>query len=184
TGCNDNQIKLWSLDGKFQTAFKGHQGIVRAVEFNPDGTQLVSGSVDGTAKLWRSDGTLLTTFAQHNAPLWSVAYTSHARYGGSSNNPLIASASGDRTVKLWRPDGTAVATLNGHSGTVNKVAFSADGQQVISASADGTAIIWNLNTIINSENVLKLGCEWIKGYLHNNADVPESDRTLCDAVSN
>ncbi|HEY9664679.1 MAG TPA: hypothetical protein V6C65_40075 [Allocoleopsis sp.] len=67
-----------------------------------------------------------------------------------------------------------MATLNGHSGAVNKVAFS----------ADGTAIIWNLNTIVDSENVLKLGCEWIKGYLHNNADVSESDRTICDAASN
>ncbi|PSB07875.1 hypothetical protein C7B76_27340 [filamentous cyanobacterium CCP2] len=182
TGCNDNQVKLWSLDGKFQKAFKGHQGIVRAVEFNPDGTQIVSGSVDGTAKLWRSDGTLLTTFAQHTAPLWSVAYTNHARYGGSSN-PLIGSASGDRTVRLWQPDGTLVATLNAHTGTVNKVAFSADGRKVFSASADGTAIIWDLNTIVNSGNMLKLGCEWIAGYLQNNSDLPEDDRTLCDATS-
>lgn len=182
TGCNDNQVKLWSLDGKFQKAFKGHQGIVRAVEFNPDGTQLVSGSVDGTAKLWRLDGTLLTTFAQHTAPLWSVAYTNHARYGGSSN-PLIGSASGDRTVRLWQPDGTLVATLNAHTGTVNKVAFSADGRKVFSASADGTAIIWDLNTIVNSGNMLKLGCEWIAGYLQNNSDLPEDDRTLCDAAS-
>jgi WD40 repeat protein len=184
TGCNGNQVKLWSLDGKLRQVFKGHQGIVRAVVFSPDGTQLVSGSVDTTAKLWRSDGTLLTTFAQHKAPLLSVAYTNHARYGGSSNSVLIATASGDRTVKLWRPDGTAVATLNGHSGAVNKVAFSANGQQVISASADGTAIIWDLNTIVNSENVLKLGCEWIKGYLHNNSDLPEDDRTMCDATRN
>ncbi|GFE71671.1 AAA-like domain-containing protein [Chroococcus sp. FPU101] len=184
TGCNDNQVKLWSLDGKLLKAFKGHQGIVRAVAFSPDGRQIVSGSVDGTAKLWRSDGTLLTTFAQHKAPLLSVAYTSHARYADGSAHTLIASASGDRTVKLWLPNGTEVATLNGHSGTVNKVAFSADGRKVISASADSTAIIWDLNTIIHSENVLKLGCEWIKGYLQNNSDLQKSDRTLCDSVIN
>jgi WD40 repeat protein len=156
------------------------------VVLSPDGTHLVSGSVDTTAKLWRSDGTLLTTFAQHKAPLLSVAYTSHARYGSGdagSDSPLIASASGDRTINLWQPDGTRVATLNGHSGAINKVAFSANGQQVISASADGTAIIWDLNTIVNSGNMLKLGCEWIAGYLHNNADLPESDRTICEAAS-
>ena len=184
TGCNDNQVKLWSLDGKLQKAFKGHQGIVRAVVFSSDGTQLVSGSVDSTAKLWRSDGTLLTTFAQHKAPILSVAYTSHARYGSSSSSPLIATASGDRTIKLWQPNGTTVATLNGHSGAVNKVAFSADGRQVISASADNTAIIWNLNTVVDSGNVLMLGCEWIDGYIQNNSDLPKSDRTLCDGVSN
>ncbi|QYO61998.1 WD40 repeat domain-containing protein [Leptolyngbya sp. 7M] len=188
TGCNVNQMKLWSLDGQLRQVFNGHQGMVRAVALSPDGTQLVSGSVDSTAKLWRSDGTLLTTFAEHKAPLLSVAYTSHARYGDGSSgvdsgSTLIASASGDRTIKLWQPDGTTVATLNGHSGAVNKVAFSADGQQVISASADSTAIIWDLNTIVNSGNMLKLGCEWIAGYLHNNANLPESDRTICDAAS-
>jgi WD40 repeat protein len=184
TGCNDNQAKLWSLDGKLRQAFNGHQGMVRAVVFSPDGTHLVSGSVDSTVKLWRSDGTLLTTFAQHKAPLLSVAYTSHAHYGNGSDSILIASASGDRTIKLWQPDGTTVATLNGHSGAVNKVAFSADGQQVISASADSTAIIWDLSTIVNSENMLTLGCEWIEGYLHNNADLPEGDRAMCDATNN
>jgi WD40 repeat protein len=183
TGCNDNQAKFWSLDGKLRQAFNGHQGMVRAVAFSPDGTHLVSGSVDSTAKLWRSDGTLLTTFAEHKAPLLSVAYTSRAHYGGSLENPLIASASGDRTIKLWQPDGTTVATLNGHSGAVNKVAFSADGQQVISASADSTAIIWDLNTIVNSGNMLTLGCEWIAGYLQNNSDLPASDRTICNSVN-
>jgi WD40 repeat protein len=182
TACNDNKIKLWSLDGKQQKAFEAHQGIIRAVTFSPDGTQIVSGGLDSLVKLWRLDGTLLTQFTQHTAPLWSVAYTNHARYG-SRSNALIASASGDRTVRLWKLDGTLVATLNAHSRPVNKVAFSADGRNVISASADGTAVIWDLNTAVNSENVLRLGCEWIAGYLQNNSDLPESDRTLCDAAS-
>jgi WD40 repeat protein len=58
-----------------------------------------------------ADGTLLTTFAQHTAPLLSVAYTSHARYGSGgagSDSTLIASASGDRTINLWQPDGATV----------------------------------------------------------------------------
>jgi WD40 repeat protein len=187
TGCNTPQIKLWNLVGQLRKVIEGHQSIIRSVAFSSDGTQIVSGSVDTTAKLWQLDGTLLTTFAQHTAPVLGVAYTNHARYGNGSGSSgsgsiLIASASSDRTIGLWQPDGTTVATINGHSGAVNKVAFSADGRKVISASADSTAIIWDLNTIIHSDNVLKLGCEWIKGYLHNNSNVAEGDRTLCASV--
>lgn len=189
TGCSDNLVKLWSLNGKLLRVFKGHQAIVWDVAFNQDGTRLVSASGDGTAKLWRSDGHLLATFAQHKAPISSVAYTSQARYTNGSDSIasggiLIASASTDRSVKLWQPNGTLVATFNGHTAAVNKVEFSADGRNVISASTDHTAIIWKLNTIIHSEDVLKFGCEWIKGYLQNNSDLSENDRTLCNPVIN
>jgi WD40 repeat protein len=191
-GCN-GPIKLWHRNGKLLKTFEAHQALIRTVTLSPDGKRFVSGSIDGTARLAQLEGTLLTTFTQHKAPLLGVAYTSRAPAslandaggagsGRSVGNILIASASSDRTVKLWQPDGTTVATLNGHSGAVNKVLFSADGQKVISASADNTAIIWDLNTVIDPENSLKLGCEWIKDYLQNNSDLSENDRTLCDAV--
>lgn len=184
TGCSDNRVKLWSLNGKLLRVFQGHQATVWGVAFNQDGTQLVSASGDLTAKLWQTDGKLLTTFAQHKAPLTSIAYTSHAHYADRSDSPLIASASSDRSVKLWQPNGTLMATFNGHTGSVNKVKFSTDGRNVISASTDRTAIVWDLNTVIHFENVLKFGCEWIKGYLQNNSDLLEDDRTLCNPVIN
>jgi WD40 repeat protein len=182
TGCNDNQVKLWNLAGEQMTSLRGHRGIIRAVAFSPDGQHLVSGSVDTTAKLWDSDGGLLATFAGHSAPLLSVAYTHLAHYGNRLNQTLIASAGGDRTVNLWQPDGDLVATLNGHSEAVNVVVFSADGQRVISASADTTAVIWDIATIANAENALRLGCDWIAGYLRYNSEVAEGDRTVCDEV--
>lgn len=184
TGCGDPLVKLWDTSGKLLQVFKGHQGTVRDIAFSPDGTQFVSVSVDGTAKLWQPDGKLLTTFTQHKAPISSVAYTNQAQHTNDSDGILIASASTDRSVKLWQPDGMSMATLNGHTGAANKVEFSADGRNVISASTDRTAIVWDVNTVIHSENVLKYGCEWIKGYLHNNSELVEGDRTLCDGVIN
>jgi hypothetical protein len=36
-----------------------------------------------------------------------------------------------------------VAELTGHAGTVNSAAFSPDGARVVTASADGTARVWD-----------------------------------------
>jgi len=58
---------------------------------------------------------------------------------------IIAAAGRGGVITLW--DGTSGAvlqTLAGHSDWVNDLAFSADGQQLASASADHSAILWEL----------------------------------------
>lgn len=182
TGCDDAQVKFWSLEGEALAALSGHQGFVQTLAFSADGGQVLSGSTDRTARLWRVDGSLLTTLAEHGAPVLSVAYTAQSSYGDGASQVLLASGAGDRTIKLWQPDGELVATLNGHSEAVNKVIFSADGQRVISASTDSTAVIWDIDAAIDAENTLKLGCDWILGYLQHNSELQEGDRTVCDSV--
>ena len=41
----------------------------------------------------------------------------------------------------------ALTELRGHQGSVNSAAFSADGVQVVTASSDGTARIWNVSSL-------------------------------------
>jgi WD40 repeat protein len=45
---------LWDLDnGEPIEHFIGHNAVVRAVAFSPDGHSVLSGSNDGTMRLWR-----------------------------------------------------------------------------------------------------------------------------------
>ena len=76
----------------------GHTAGVYSVAWSPNGTSLVSGSMDKTIKLWKVDGTLLQTLTGHTDTVYSVAW--------SPNGTTLASSSGrsDKTVKLWKAD--------------------------------------------------------------------------------
>jgi WD40 repeat protein len=57
-------LELWSADGATRRALAGHTAAVNGVAFTPDGSQLVSVSLDRTTKVWSvSDARLLNSFA-------------------------------------------------------------------------------------------------------------------------
>ena len=52
--------------------------------------------------------------------------------------------SGDSTVKVWDANtGQELMTLIGHEGGAFSASYSADGQQIVTASRDKTAKIWD-----------------------------------------
>jgi WD40 repeat protein len=167
----DHTVKLWRLDGTLVQTFDRHRAGVNNLSFSPDRQMIASASTDQTVKLWRLDGTVLQTFHEHSAGVKSVSF--------SPDGQMIASASDDRTVKLWRLDGTVVQTFYGHSAGVRSISFSPDGQIIASASDDRTVILRNLDL----NNLLIIGCNWLRDYLKTNPNVSESDRRICDGIN-
>jgi len=131
------QQTLQAAGGQILRTFSDHSDRVWAVAFSPDGTQLLSGSIDHTLKLWDTrSGQLLRTYTGHSLGVGAVAF--------SPDGTQLLSGSIDHTLKLWDvQSGQPLRPFMGHSHRVTTVAFSPDGQYLLSGSWDKTLKLWN-----------------------------------------
>jgi WD40 repeat protein len=121
------------------TTLAGHTSSVYAVAYSPDGSRIVTGSVDKTAIIWNASGAKITTLSGHSDYVTSVAY--------SPDGSRIVTGSWDGTAIIWNAStGAKITTLSGHSNWVTSVAYSPDGSHIVTGSWDGTAIIWNASS--------------------------------------
>lgn len=75
--------------------------------------------------------------AAHEGPVSELRF--------SPNQPILSSSSWDHTVKIWDVFGTGkpmIETLQ-HSKEVLTLAYRPDGQQIASATLDGTIYFWD-----------------------------------------
>ncbi|KAJ6627752.1 WD40-repeat-containing domain protein, partial [Mycena sp. CBHHK59/15] len=91
--------------------FEGHSSWVRSVAFSPDGTRIVSGSVDHTMRMWDAQTGHMVSgpFEGHTDSVCSVAF--------SPDGTSIVSGSDDHTVRVWDAQigYTVAGPFEGHS---------------------------------------------------------------------
>jgi WD40 repeat protein len=135
-----NGLNVWSLDSG-ELVFLKSGGSGSSVAFSPGGL-LVATAGHGVTVLNAVTGAELATFdAQLHHYGWrGIAFSPDGR--------LLAAADAQR-VKLW--DVAARRELpgfEGHRGAITSVAFTPDGQALVSAAEDCTALIWDLGGVI------------------------------------
>jgi eukaryotic-like serine/threonine-protein kinase len=118
----------------------GHGDWVWRAAYSPDGTRIVTASVDKTARIWdAATGASLIILSGHSGSVRGAAY--------SPDGFRVITASRDKTVRIWDAHtGSLVGELKGHEAVVFSAVYSPDGTRILSASGDKTARIWNAAT--------------------------------------
>jgi WD40 repeat protein len=118
----------------------GHAAPVNGCAISPDGSFIVSASLDKTLKVWDAKtGKERLTLTGHTHWVESCAI--------SPDGSFIVSASRDHTLKVWDAStGEERITLTGHTSQVNGCAISPDGSFIVSASDDETLKVWDART--------------------------------------
>jgi WD40 repeat protein len=114
-----------------------HDSFVSAVAFSPDGTRVVSGSLDGTARVWNAGYVLAgdeVARMPHEGGVCAVALSPDGRW--------VISGSADGTARVWEAESGIERFSLQHTAAVTSVAFSPDGRWIVTGSDDGTARVW------------------------------------------
>ncbi len=126
---------IWSAkDGKQIVELIGHSAPIYYGTWSPDGSQVATVSEDGTAKLWNPlSGEAIQTIVNFPDEFWDVSFSPDGRWmtGGGYVNLNVWSTETGRRERL----------LTGHHQAIVRAIFSPDGERLISAALDGTAIL-------------------------------------------
>ncbi|NWZ78582.1 DAW1 factor, partial [Poecile atricapillus] len=137
TGSMDTTAKLWDLEkGEEVATLNGHSAEIIALSFNTTGDRIITGSFDHTVAVWDvGTGRDSTSCFINQLDIYKV------------NEPKEAIQCPCLCVQLWNAEtGTHIATLAGHSREVLDVCFDYAGQRIATASADGSARVYNAGT--------------------------------------
>ncbi|MDK2410573.1 trypsin-like peptidase domain-containing protein [Aphanizomenon sp. PH219] len=150
-----NEVKIWNFKGKKKESFSEHNNHVHSIHFNPEGTEIAIGYVDGTVILWNIDddeSRILTkdTETKHIETVNMLTF--------SPQGTMIATASADKTVKLWDLNGNLLAQRE-YENAAYYATFSDDGGLIATASMtenDAHKIeLWNPNNNDQQIQILK-----------------------------
>jgi WD40 repeat protein len=134
TASRDGLIRLWDAESGHETAQLEEPDVVR-IHFSPNGELLSSVSAGGTAHLWNVSTAAPALRA--NGIFWNALFNPDGQF--------ILTAF-DNTARLWKTDGTEFRVFAGHENRVTAAAFSPDRRLIATASLDGTARIWSIES--------------------------------------
>ena len=143
-------VRVWQLDGTSEGVLTtvpselagAHAQTISAVDFDPTGARVVSGSWDGTTRIWRLDGDAKGSVVfDGQSPVWCVAFSPDGAW------VLTGHESGAIQIQKSDRGGTSVASsLPTQPTKIVAAAFSPDGSKVVTAAQDRTARVWTIRS--------------------------------------
>ncbi len=119
----------------------GTFGLTRVVAFDATGTRLVAGGDDGIVRVWSVDdaerATLVAALPGHIGAIFDATF--------SLDGQRVVTVGEDAAIHVWTIATRKVDEIKCHYGPVTSVRLSPDGKQLLTASADATACISNID---------------------------------------
>lgn len=126
---------------------KAHSESLSSIDFNPDGSLLLSASFDGKIKVWNWRNRKIM-FASSVGTVWGAyaPVVCSARF--SNDGSQIVTSSSDGLIRIWNSKIGEQAYPNfvGHSSMACDARFSRDGRFVVSVSLDSSVRIWDIKS--------------------------------------
>jgi WD40 repeat protein len=118
---------------------------VYAVEFSPDGRNIVSGSSDRTLRLWDVASGASRALEAYDSVVGAVAFSPDGRH--------VVSTSDDNTLRLWEvADGRDLIRLDGEFLGVD---FAPDGKRLVAGDSEGRVQL--LDILFDDRQVMPCG---------------------------
>jgi WD40 repeat protein len=174
TAAQDGTAKIWDIQtGRILYSLEGHTSGINSAVISPDNKWVLTASYDSTAKIWDlQTGKIIHTLEKHSAGVSSAFF--------SPDGKLIITTSLNDITRIWDAQTfNLLHVLIGHSSEIEtatyhemddiRASISSDGKYLVTASRDGVAKIWNVQTgkLIHS---LK-GTGWISSVVFSAYDV-------------
>lgn len=124
-----------------QTLLSGHQGLIRAIAFSPDGATLATGADDGTLRFWDAyNGASLSTLHMEAAVV-AIDWSKDGKrlvlaLARPANNLQIVDAATKMIAKRLQAPAAGVTSL----------AFDNSGAMLAVGASEGVLSIWDANT--------------------------------------
>lgn len=146
--CSVNDIRVWHSKTRNELLRIQVPNLeCLCVVFSPDGKSIVSGWSDGKIRAFKPQtGKLMYSINDaHRDGVTALSCTADCR--------RVISGGQTGQVRVWvigRQTQKMVASMKEHKGRVNSVMVNADDTECVSASADGSCIVWNLDRFVRS----------------------------------
>jgi WD40 repeat protein len=144
---NEKETVVWDVaTGKELNRFA--QEMVRAFHVRGDRTIALVGDLDEFYRIWNLDPTV-EDLPLRGLPriIKGTTYVRTAAFSANGTRVGLASFEGGDPVRLFdTATGDSLFNLIGHTGLISTLAFSPDGTGMITASHDGTLILWDLSS--------------------------------------